>query len=81
MTDRRSQIETRQASSNPEAAADQLTHARERLAADWQALQESLHLETGTEPRWSANLVWPVMALAAGVAVGAGIWWRRSRRD
>ena len=81
MTDRRSQIETRQGSSTPEATGDQLNHARERFADDWLALRQSLRLETGAEPRWSANLIWPVMALAAGMAVGAGVWWRRSRRD
>ena len=81
MTDRRSRIETRQGSLTPEVAVDQLNDARDRFAGDWLALRQSLRLETGAEPRWSANLIWPVMALAAGMAVGAGVWWRRSRRD
>lgn len=81
MNDRKSQIKASPNDSSPEAAADHLEEARARLADDWLALRQSLRLETGAEPRWTANLVWPVVALAAGVAVGAGVWWRRSRRD
>ena len=65
----------------PELANAHLAEARERFAADWLSLRESLRRETGAEPSWSAHLLWPVLALAAGVAVGAGIWWRRSRQD
>ena len=81
MNDRKSQIEASRGDSSPEAAADHLADARTRFADDWLALRQSLRLETGTEPRWSTHLVWPVVALAAGVAVGAGVWLRRSRRD
>jgi hypothetical protein len=80
MTDRRSRIETRQ-NFSPEASAEHLTEVRNRFASDWLAFRSSLRLETGSEPRWSSHLVLPVLALAAGVAVGAGIWWRRAKRD
>jgi hypothetical protein len=80
MTDRRSRIEMRQ-SSSPEASAEHLAEVRKQFAGDWLALRRSLRLETGSEPRWSSHLVLPVLALAAGVAVGAGIWWRRAKRD
>lgn len=81
MNDQTSRIEATAGDSSPDAAADHLEDARARFADDWLALRQSLRLESGTEPRWSAHLVWPVMALAAGVAVGAGVWWRRSKRD
>ena len=67
-------------SSSLDSANENLSVARRQLAGEWHAMRESLRLETGTEPRWSANLIWPVLALAAGVAAGAGIWWRRSQR-
>jgi hypothetical protein len=59
---------------------NQLDDARNRFAADWQDLRRSMRKETGKEPHWTANLVWPALALAAGVAVGAGAWWRRARK-
>ena len=58
-----------------------LEDARERFAGDWHDLRHSLRRETGREPRWSPNLLWPVLALAAGLAVGAGVWWRRAREN
>jgi len=57
-----------------------LVDARERFAADWHDLRSSLRKETGGKPHRSANLVWPVLALAVGVAVGAGVW-RQARKD
>ncbi len=57
----------------------ELQEARRRFAADWRDLKTSIRRETGREPRWTANRVWPVLALAAGVAAGAGFWWRRAR--
>lgn len=60
---------------------NQLTDARERLAADWQDLRRSMRRETGREPRWTANLLWPALALAAGVAVGARVWRRHTRKN
>jgi len=60
---------------------NQLSDARERFAADWQDLRRSMRRETGREPRWTANLLWPVLALAAGVAAGAGVWWRHTRKN
>lgn len=58
-----------------------LVDARERFAADWHDLRGSLRKETGGEPRWPAHLVWPILALAVGVAVGAGYRWRRRAKD
>lgn len=58
-----------------------LVEARERFATDWRDLQRSLRKESGGESRWSTNLVWPVLALAAGVALGAGYLWRQGKRD
>lgn len=56
-----------------------LIEARQRFAADWQDLRSSLSRETGREPRWSRSLIGPALALALGVAFGAGVWRRRSR--
>ena len=58
-----------------------LEKAREQFVGDWLDLRHSLQTETGKEPRWSKNLLWPVLALAAGLAVGAAVWQRRASDD
>lgn len=58
-----------------------LGKARSRFTVDWHDLQESLRKETGKSPRWTRSLTWPVLALAAGVALGAHYRWRRGRKD
>jgi len=60
---------------------NRLDNARESFARDWHDLRRSMRRETGAEPRWRANLVWPTMALAIGVAAGAALRWRQSRKD
>lgn len=57
----------------------QLEDARARFAADWHDLRRSIRKETGLKPQRSTSLVWPVLALAVGVAVGAGFWWRQGK--
>jgi len=60
---------------------NQLGDARQRFAADWHDLRRSMRHETGKDSRWTANLLLPVLALAVGVAAGAGVWWRRTRKN
>lgn len=79
MLDRKLEARVTQNDTSLEVSADRLSDARRQFAGQWNALRSSLRLETGTEPRWKRNLVLPVLALAAGVAVGAGVWWRRSK--
>lgn len=57
-----------------------LIEARQKFAAEWRDLQSSMQKETGLDSRWSSHWVWPALALAAGVAAGAGLLWRRSRK-
>lgn len=57
-----------------------LIRARGRFEGEWQSLRRSLRHEVGTEPRWMRSQVLPVLALAAGVLLGAGVWRRRFKR-
>ena len=59
--------------------SDALLEARERFAEEWLDFRESIRVEVGTEPRWRQHIVWPVLALTAGVALGAGAFWRSRR--
>jgi hypothetical protein len=57
-----------------------LEAARRKFGSDWRDLQQSVQKETGLTTRWQRSWVWPALALAAGVAAGAGFWWRRGRK-
>lgn len=58
-----------------------LTEARERFEREWHSLRQSVRREVGAEPRWTQNRILPVLALAAGVLVGASVWRRRAKKD
>ena len=59
----------------------ELEAARGRFASEWRNLQRSVKQETGLRASWPRSWVWPALALAVGVAAGAGFWWRRGRKD
>ena len=59
---------------------ESLLAARERFAEEWLDFRESIRLEVGGEPRWRMPLVWPVLALTAGVALGAGAGWKSRKK-
>jgi len=58
-----------------------LTESRGRFEREWHSFRQSVRREVGAEPRWTQSRVLPVLALAAGVFVGAGVWRHRAKRD
>lgn len=59
---------------------NRLTMARERFEREWHSLRQSARREVGTEPRWRKSRILPVLALAVGVLVGAGVWRYQAKK-